>query len=925
MKTTLLTGTLVALATLGLAPSAMANYTGQIQAGTLKLTGDNASDRLVLVPNGTQLAVDVGADGTIDFAFDKGAFTAVAIAAGGGDDEVTLFAAAVNDKTVTIDGGAGNDTLFGGAGPETLIGGTGNDLVDGNQGADTALLGSGDDRFRWDPGDGNDTVDGQGNTDALEFNGSNIGELFALPANSGRVRFTRNVANIVMDLDGVEALAVRSLGGADTATVSDLAGTDLKAADFDLGGADGQLDAVVAAGPGDFAFAGGALVKGVTARVTASGLDGADALRVDGTGPSDQVTYSGTDGADAFNFVANGTFARLDNTETINVESTLATGGNGDDSFTATGNVAALTQFTFDGGNGNDTLRGGNGADVLLGGSGDDLADGNQGTDTATLGSGNDRFNWDPGDGNDTVEGQSGTDALDFQGSNIGEFFTVSANGDRARFTRNIANIVMDLAGVETVNTFSRGGADTATVTDLTGSGVKTVNADLGGADGQTDALVASGEGDFTITDGALVSGIGARLSIAGNDGADALRIDGTGADDAVTYTGTTGADAFHFVANGTFLRRDSAETAGVERVRATGGSGEDTFTATGNVASLGRLTFDGGNDNDTLRGGNGADVLLGGSGDDFADGNQGTDSATLGSGDDRFNWDPGDGNDTRRRPVRHRRPGLPGQRRVRGDDDRRREGPRPLHPQHRQHRHGPRRRRDDRRVRPRRRRHPVRRRHDGHRAAHRRHRPRRRRRRARLGHADRDGEARHDPRHRRERRGAVHRPARATTRARRRARRRAADRHPRRRRPGHGRPARVPAADAQRLLAAADAEAHPQPAPLLLALAAQEQCRAALALDVEAAGPRVSSPTTPSSLKRGVSGAQGVKRSARRALARLAVVGQLEPRAVGHRHLQVQAPAVADADRRLPGVLAAIEGLALARCAGPRRSLRGG
>ena len=388
-------------------------------------------------------------------------------------------------------------------------------------------------------------------------------------------------------------------------------------------------------------------MKGVTARVTASGLDGADALRVDGTGPSDQVTYFGTDGADAFNFVANGTFARLDNAETINVESTLATGGNGDDSFTATGNVAALTQFTFDGGNGNDTLRGGNGADVLLGGSGDDLADGNQGTDTASLGSGNDRFNWDPGDGNDTVEGQTGTDALDFQGSNIGEFFTVSANGDRARFTRNIANIVMDLAGVETVNTFSRGGADTATVTDLTGSGVKTVNADLGGADGQTDALVASGEGDFTITDGALVSGIGARLSIAGNDGADALRIDGTGADDAVTYTGTTGADAFHFVANGTFLRRDSAETAGVERVRATGGSGEDTFTATGNVAALGRLTFDGGNDNDTLRGGNGADVLLGGSGDDLADGNQGTDSATLGSGDDRFNWDPGDGNDT--------------------------------------------------------------------------------------------------------------------------------------------------------------------------------------------------------------------------------------------------------------------------------------
>ena len=254
------------------------------------------------------------------------------------------------------------------------------------------------------------------NTDALDFNGSNIGELLSVSANAGRVRFTRNVASIVMDLDGIEALNTRTVGGADVATVSDLAGTDVKTVDFDLGGADGQLDAVVAAGPGEFAFAGGALVKGVTARVTIAGADGADALRVDGTGPSDRVTFMGTDGADAFDFVANGTFARLGDAETTGVESVLATGGGGDDSFTGTGNLAALTQFTFDGGNGNDTLRGGNGADILLGGSGDDLVDGNQGTDTAPLGSGNDRFNWDPGDGNDTVEGQSGTDALDFHG-----------------------------------------------------------------------------------------------------------------------------------------------------------------------------------------------------------------------------------------------------------------------------------------------------------------------------------------------------------------------------------------------------------------------------------------------------------------------------------------------------------------------------
>ena len=46
-----------------------------------------------------------------------------------------------------------------------LIGGNGNDLVDGNIGADHATLGAGDDHFQWDPGDGSDTVEGQGGND----------------------------------------------------------------------------------------------------------------------------------------------------------------------------------------------------------------------------------------------------------------------------------------------------------------------------------------------------------------------------------------------------------------------------------------------------------------------------------------------------------------------------------------------------------------------------------------------------------------------------------------------------------------------------------------------------------------------------------------------------------------------------------------
>ena len=127
---------------------------------------------------------------------------------------------------LTLDGGAGDDTLRGGDGADLLLGGSGDDLVDGNIGADTALLGAGDDRFQWDPGDGSDTVEGQGGSDALGFNGSNIGENIDVSANGSRVRLTRNVAAITMDFDNIERLDVRALGGSDAITVNDLTGTD---------------------------------------------------------------------------------------------------------------------------------------------------------------------------------------------------------------------------------------------------------------------------------------------------------------------------------------------------------------------------------------------------------------------------------------------------------------------------------------------------------------------------------------------------------------------------------------------------------------------------------------------------------------------------------------------------------------------------
>ena len=92
----------------------------------------------------------------------------------------------------------------------SLLGGDGNDFVDGQQGNDTALLGAGDDTFQWDPGDGSDMVEGQDGADAMMFNGANIATRASTSRpTAGGSAFTRDIANIVMDLNDVETIDVK--------------------------------------------------------------------------------------------------------------------------------------------------------------------------------------------------------------------------------------------------------------------------------------------------------------------------------------------------------------------------------------------------------------------------------------------------------------------------------------------------------------------------------------------------------------------------------------------------------------------------------------------------------------------------------------------------------------------------------------------
>jgi len=538
---------------------------------TAEVNGGNGAETFTITANGTRVRFDRVSPAP--FAIDIGTTENLVLNAGGGDDVISASGNLAPLIKLTIDGGAGNDTILGGNGDDRLFGGDGDDFVDGNQGSDTAFLGAGNDIFQWDPGDGSDIVEGQDGFDAMRFNGANIGEAFDISANGERVRFTRNIGNIVMDVNGVERIEVNALGGPDTITVNNLSSTDTTEVAIDL-----------------TATIGGGIGDGAADTVIARGRNGADAVQVSGsdtsfavTGLPASISVSGAEGAN----------------DALVVE-TL--GGN--DTIDASALVAGVVKLTIDGGNGNDTILGSRGDDMLIGGNGNDFVDGNQGNDTAFLGAGNDVFQWDPGDGSDSVDGQDGFDTLRFNGANINEKIDISANADHARFTRDIASIVMDLNDVERIEFNALGGADQVTVGDMTGTDVKRVAIDLGSALGSGD----------------------------GSD--DRVVVNASAGDDAVLVKGHDGTVSVNGLAAVTTLTHTESGDALV----VDGQAGADTINASGLAAGNVSLQLLGGAGNDVLTGSAGDDVIVGGDGNDFA---------AMGAGNDTFVWNPGDDNDT--------------------------------------------------------------------------------------------------------------------------------------------------------------------------------------------------------------------------------------------------------------------------------------
>jgi Ca2+-binding RTX toxin-like protein len=229
-----------------------------------------------------------------------------------------------------------------------FIGGPGKERFDGGDGNDVTLMGAGDDTFVWDPGDDNDTLEGQAGTDRLLFNGNGAAETFDISANGGRVRFLRDVANVLMDCDDVEVVDLNALGGNDSTLIHDMAGTDLRQVNLALGAANGDGDA------------------------------GLDNVSLFGTPGNDVASLTGGPGVLAATGLTTGlsvTGAEAANDRlTVNADA-------GSDTVNASGVALGAMLLTLNGEAGNDTLTGGAGVDTINGGPDTDVIHGGPGAD----------------------------------------------------------------------------------------------------------------------------------------------------------------------------------------------------------------------------------------------------------------------------------------------------------------------------------------------------------------------------------------------------------------------------------------------------------------------------------------------------------------------------------------------------------------
>ncbi|MDB2407994.1 hypothetical protein N9W17_05710 [Jannaschia sp.] len=391
------------------APVDTRGWTFDSGAGSLSISGEFRDDVILATGLEGEIAGGAGNDlllGRGDSFLRGGAGTDTLRGGAGGEN--TLRGNAGDDLLYAGEGGydalfgdAGNDTLtgmggetrmYGGAGDDSLISGgysgmlfgdDGDDVLNGSAYEDTLQGGAGHDNLQGGSGadmlvggDGNDTIDGGRAPSYRPDEYDLIGD--TLHGEAGDDLLIGRGNNDLLD------------GGADN---DDLRGGH---GDDSVYGGDGA-DTVYGEDGADLlrGNAGDDLLRGDTGDDTIRGEDGRDTLIGDAgaddlNGGADDDLLSGGDGQD------------------------MLRGGDGADTLRGGGETDLLLGDAGDdlilGDAGTDDLRGGAGADHLKGGADDDRLAGQSGDDTLRGGTGADRL--DGSSGNDALLGEDGRDTL---------------------------------------------------------------------------------------------------------------------------------------------------------------------------------------------------------------------------------------------------------------------------------------------------------------------------------------------------------------------------------------------------------------------------------------------------------------------------------------------------------------------------------
>src|SRR5215218_6620981 len=162
---------------------------------------------------------------------------------------------------LSVDGGAGVDTVNGSEGPDLILGGEGNDVLNGgggddrivgDRGSDTMNGGAGDDTLVWNNGDGTDVANGDADRDDVEVNGAPAADdIFSVQPNGTRIKFDRpNLVPFTIDIGSSESMHANGLGGNDSISVGEV-GT------YEVTGSGGPGNDTLTGGSSSETFLGG--------------------------------------------------------------------------------------------------------------------------------------------------------------------------------------------------------------------------------------------------------------------------------------------------------------------------------------------------------------------------------------------------------------------------------------------------------------------------------------------------------------------------------------------------------------------------------------------------------------------------------------------------------------------------------------------